>query len=457
MFETILNLSFYTFLAICFVLVIYYIPRLRGWFASFKKQKRLINDKKNNIAVLIPARNESKVIGQLLNSINNQTYPKEHFGVHIIIKESNDPTIELAKEVNGRIHIASNQTCKGDALDVCLKQLLSENPDQYDAYLIIDADCVLTDTFLEEMNNALASGKQVIQGKKIVKNYHIKNKKANSLSSSCNGLIWTIIDDMGNRFKADNNITQMTIGTGLMLRSDVIKMLGGWPYKKTLTEDIELMFDCMVKKISTFYYSYAVLYMEESTSLKVTNKRRTRWLTGVVDSKRLYNKQVKLAAKSKSKEDKRNKYYVLALWPIFYYIGTCVVYSALQLITTVVLLILKNSLWLKSLMYAGIAIGIIYVSFMFLTLMCLIVERKNMPISIFRKIILLFAHPIFYMGYIPIISKALFTKKNRGWEVIDRIDYKIEAIQKSEVDEAEDIEVERISDDEGEYVCLLQD
>jgi hypothetical protein len=208
----------------------------------------------------------------------------------------------------------------------------------------------------------------------------------------------------------------------------------------------------MVKKISTYYYSYAVFYMEESTSLKVTNKRRTRWLTGVVDSKRLYKKQVKLAAKTK--EDKRNKYYVLALWPVFYFIGACVIFSGSQFLSAILLFVFKNDLWMKSFLYAAIGIGIIYFSFFLLTLMCLIVERKNMPISIFKKIILLFVHPIFYMGYIPIISKALFTKKNRGWEVIDRIDFKMQ-IPQTKIDE--EITVERIPDEEGEFVCQLQD
>ena len=77
-----------------------------------------------------------------------------------------------------------------------------------------------------------------------------------------------------------------------------------------------------------------------------------------------------------------------------------------------------------------------------------------MPISIFRKIVLLFAHPIFYMGYIHIISRALFTKKNRGWEVIDRIDFKIQ-ISQAKTDE--EITVKRIPEEEGEFVCLLQD
>lgn len=449
MVKTVLDISLYVFLTICSVLIVFYIPRLKGWFASFKKQKRLINPKKNNIAVIIPARNESKVIGDLLSCLSRQTYSKEHFGVHVIIKENNDPTIKIAEQFKAQVHIASNQTCKGDALDFCLQEILKTNPDKYDSYVIVDADCMLDEKFLEEMNNAMASGKQIIQAKKIVKNYHIKNKKANSLSASCNGLIWTIIDDMGNRYKSDKNITGMTIGTGLMLRSDVVKMLGGWPYRQTLTEDIELMFDCMVKKISTFYYSYAIMYMEESTSLKVTNKRRRRWLTGVVDSKRIYAKAVKKSAKTK--EDKRNKYYVLALWPVFYYIGTCVVFSILQFGVSVVLFILRNALWLKSLLYCGIGIGIIYVSFLILTLFCLIVERKNMPISLFRRIVLLFVHPVFYMGYIPIIARALFLSNKKGWEVIERIDFKMDTAQDAEV------KVELLSDDEGELACLPQD
>mgnify|MGYP000904630661 CR=1 FL=1 len=445
MVKTALDISLYVFLAICSLLIIFYIPRLKGWFASFKKQKRLINDKKNNIAVIIPARNESKVIGDLLDCLTRQTYPKEHFGVHVIVKESNDPTIEIAKQTKASVHIASNQTCKGDALDFCLKEILNTNPEQYDAYVIVDADCMLDSKFLEEMNNAMTSGKQVIQAKKIVKNYHIKDKKANSISASCNGLIWTIIDDMGNRYKSDKNITGMTIGTGLMLRSDVVKMLGGWPYRQTLTEDIEFMFDCMVKKISTFYYSYAIMYMEEATSLKVTNKRRRRWLTGVVDSKRIYAKQVKNSATTK--EDKRNKYYVLALWPVFYYVGACVFFSIMQFGFSIALFILGESLWIKALLYSIIGVGIIYISFLILTLFCLIIERKNMPISLFRRIILLFVHPVFYMGYIPIIARALFFSNNKGWEVIERIDFKMD----------NEAQVEPLSDDEGELACLPQD
>lgn len=420
-----LNISLYVFLGLLAIALIMYFPRFKAWFGAMRPQKRLINSKRNKIALIIPARNESKAIGDLLMSIKAQTYGRQYFDAHFIVKDPADKTVNLVKEVGGIIHIAEHQTCKGDALDFCMKRILSETPDLYDAFLIVDADCMMDERYLEEMNNSLASGAKVIQGKKLVKNYLIKHKGANSMASSCNGLIWTIIDDMGNRYKSDRGLTVMTVGTGLMLTTDLVKELDGWPYRQTLTEDIELMYDCMSKRIPTFYYSYAKLYLEESTSLSMTNKRRNRWLTGVIDSKRLYHKRVKAAAGSR--HEKRDKYYVLALWPVYFLIGLCTVFMGIQLVAAALLIVISNPLWLKALIFAAIGGGTIYLSFLLLTVSCLIVERKNMPVSLGRRLAILLMHPFFYMGYIPIISRALFLKGNRGWEVIERIDFKLSA------------------------------
>ncbi len=404
-----------------------YIPRIKGWFTSFKKQKRLYSNKFNKIAVIIPARNESAVIEDLLLSLENQTFPKEYFTTHIVIKDDNDKTITIAEKYNAIIHIAKDQTCKGDALNLCLKEIMSLET-EYDYYVIIDADCMLHKEFLTEMNNATVSGADIIQAKKVVKNYLLKDRKANSLASMCNGLIWTIIDDMGNRYKADKGITGMTIGTGIMLSNKLVNRLGGWPYRQTLTEDMELMNDAAINNYSTFYYSYALMYLEESTSLKVTNKRRTRWLTGLIDADRIYRKKLKAAATTK--KERRNRYFVTALKPVFKYIGTLTLGVLFFGITAIVGLITGIADLKAGFIYAGICCVVVYLSFLLLTLCCLIVERKNMPINIFKKAVLLFIHPIFYMGYIPIIAKALIFKANKDWEVIDRIGINMVSLNK---------------------------
>lgn len=417
----VVNIFFILFIISCMVCLILYLPRMHAWFTSFEPQVRLKETKKNKIAVIVPARNESKVIGELFSSIQKQTYDKAYFDVHVIVKEETDPTIAICQEENAYVHIVKNQTCKGDAIDGCLKDILHQNANQYDAYIIIDADCMLDGDFLTQINIAMASGCQIIQAKKLVKNYLSTNKKANSIHSSANGLIWTMIDDMGNRFKSDHQITNMTIGTGILFRSELIQKWQGWPYRQTLTEDIELMYDSVVNHYSTFYYSYAIMYVEESPSLKVTNKRRTRWLQGVIDSKRIYNEAMQ--GLPHTKENRRNKYYTTALSIVFWYIGIITFYLLSQLFLSFGLFLFRSPIWHKTMLYAMIAFGLLYFSFFVLTAVCMIVERKNIHLSLWRKLILLLYHPIFYMGYIPIIFKALVSNKSKGWEVIERVDF----------------------------------
>lgn len=419
MLKTLLEYITIGYVAICVLTLIYYLPRLKCWFSPFRKQPVIHNDKKNRFAILVPARNESKVINSLFESFKGQTYDRNYFDVHIIVKEENDPTIALAnKEPNTFCHVVSTQNCKGDALDGAIKDIIANQPNYYDAFVIVDADCLLAPTFIEEMNNAMASGKQVIQAKKIVKNYLGDHTP---LSAACNGLIWPLMDDLGNRYKSDHNITIMTIGTGILIRSDVIKELGGWPYRQTLTEDIEFMYDCAINHFSTFYYSHARIYVEEASTLHVTNKRRTRWLTGVVDSKRIYNDQIKRL--NITKEEKKNKYYTTALSPVYLFVGTNTIFSIFNLVTALVLFLLHDSTYIMALNLGIFSFLVIYVSFFFLTIFCMLVDRKEIKLPFYKKLLLLFVHPLFYMGYIPIISKALFLRTNRGWEVIERIDF----------------------------------
>ena len=190
-------------MAICLML---YLPRLRCWLYARYRQPRLVAKTKRNLAVIIPARNESAAITPLLESLDRQTYPKEHFGVHVIVKEPDDPTIAIAGKADARVHVVRGQKRKGDALDACLKDILTNEPTRYDNYIIVDADCILDEKFLEEMNNAAESGAEIITSKKKVKNYFYGNRETQPLSACCNGIIWTLMDNMGNAAKSKSGL-----------------------------------------------------------------------------------------------------------------------------------------------------------------------------------------------------------------------------------------------------------
>lgn len=399
-----------------FFLVMCY-PRLKCWSYAFKKQERLVNETNNKLAILVPARNESLAIGTLFDCLLSQTYPRECFDVHVIVKEENDPTIAMAHEKGFFTHVASEQTCKSDALDFCLQKILATDPDAYEAYIILDADCALDTSFLEEMNNALASGADIICSKKKVKNYFWGTKREQPMSACCNAIIWTLLDNMGNSYKSAHGYPCFTVGTGLMLRSNVIKEKNGWQYKATMTEDVELMHEAVLDGRKFFYYEHAVIYMEEAQRLSQTNKRRTRWLSGVVDSDRLYGKRVSRSCRFE------DRYYTSALNYVYCYVGTSVIFACIMALLSIILAIAGSPLLAHTALLTLLAIAVIYTSFFITTVVAMLSDRKNIKLPVYKKIALAFVHPLFYMQYIFIIGKALLTHGNRKWEVIERVQF----------------------------------
>ena len=56
----------------------------------------------HRLAILICARNEETVIGDLLKSISDQTYPKDQYEVFVMADNCSDHTAKIAKE-NGAV------------------------------------------------------------------------------------------------------------------------------------------------------------------------------------------------------------------------------------------------------------------------------------------------------------------------------------------------------------------
>lgn len=399
------------------VFVIFYIPRLLCWFAPLRKQKRLTNRKQNRFAVIIPARNEGLAVMPLFRSILAQTYDNNLFDTYVVVKEKNDPVREYANMVHATVYVDETQKCKGDCLDYCIKAILRNKSREYDGYIIIDADCTLDAHFLDEMNHAMASGAQVINAKKLVKNYYSENKKDTTIITACNGLIWTLMDDMGNRFKSDHGYTTMTITTGILIRKDLIESWQGWNYCKTLTEDMELQRDCGVQGYKTFYYSYAKIYMEEAPSHVETNKRRTRWMTGIIAADRLY---ASLLLRKRCKHQFWDNYYLFCLWNTYLFIGGLYAIASINLFGVCLLALFHKAYLYVAVRVAFTAISVIYVAFLIMTGVAIITDWNNIKLSPMKKLQLWLIHPLFYMEYIKIVAKAIFFKSTAEWEEIKR-------------------------------------
>lgn len=404
--------SYIIFGAILALVLLAYAPRLAAWFGFLLPYEHLHNEKKNKIAVLVPARNESAVITPLLDSLARQTY--SNFEVFVIVKNPQDPTIALTKKRKFHIHVEAEQTCKSDALDGAIQKIIRKDRDAFDAYLILDADTLIHDDYLEEMNNALASGRDVVVSKKIVKNYFLK-KGSLTFQGAANGYIWTLFDEMGNRYKSLHHIALFTVGSGLMISKKIILHNEGWCYKSTLTEDCELAGDIIANHWSTYYAPYAPIYMEEAPSLRDTNKRRNRWMGGLTSSQKLY------FYKDKEMGSFWDNYYCYSIFLSYLYFGLLSAYAFGNGVAALVFFFLKNSLFPWAAAASLGALALIYLSFFFMALIAYFASFKDVQGHHLFRILTIFFVPFHYLGYFKIMGKVFLGKSSSSWEEIARV------------------------------------
>ena len=164
---------------------LYYI--ITGLFAFYNKKGKIRKYKaKTRFAILIAARNEEKVIGNLLDSLNKQNYPKELYDIFVIPNNCTDKTKEIAASkgattIDCQVPVSS----KGDALKFGFKFMLQNYP-EYEAYCIFDADNIVHPDFLKRMNDAKLAGYKVAQG------YRDSKNPSDTWISSCYSLYYLI-------------------------------------------------------------------------------------------------------------------------------------------------------------------------------------------------------------------------------------------------------------------------
>ena len=80
---------------------------------------------------IIPAHNEEAVVGNLVESLKKQNYPKELLDIYVIADNCTDGTAKVAEEAGAIVlkRFDSEKKTKGYALQWFLKQKIEENAD----------------------------------------------------------------------------------------------------------------------------------------------------------------------------------------------------------------------------------------------------------------------------------------------------------------------------------------
>lgn len=359
--------------------------------------------KNPNFCILIPARYESKVISNLLESIKNQTQKIDMKNVYVIIEDLTDPTLKITKSFGANIIMRRKVHLKrkGYALMEAI-EYLNERKKFYDAYFIFDADNILDKNYLKYMTKTFKEGYDIGIGYR-----NTKNGNTNAIASS-SSLIFSLINTLGNNRKNKNTINNTISGTGFYINGKFIKEWNTYPFH-TLTEDYELSLYAITHNMTTYYNKNAIYYDEQPENYKLYKTQRIRWIKGYFEARKIYLKE--LSKKLKFTNPNIGSVYteLIGVWDII-----LIILGLILLIIYYFLNILTNSVINKFI----ILITAIYIILILLTIYVLMKEQKNFKLKKVIIIKTIFLHPFLLIAYIPCALKAIFTK-NLEWIPIE--------------------------------------
>ena len=227
-----------------------------------------------NYAVLIAARNEELVIGQLIDSINEQNYPKEKIKVFVVADNCSDKTALISKSRGATVYerFDLSKQRKGYALDFLLENIEKDfKIKSFDGYIIFDADNLLDKNFVKEINKAFVQNKNAVRGY-----LNTKNFDTNFITSAYSIHFYrSVVAQHRPRqfFKLGTHIN----GTGVLISSEILK--NGWKYH-SLTEDAELTAHLTSVHIKVEICEQAIFFDEQPDKFKFVFRQRVRWEKG---------------------------------------------------------------------------------------------------------------------------------------------------------------------------------
>lgn len=275
------------------------------------KEKPIIEEKENRFMAIIPAHNEAAVVGNLIESLKKQNYPKDLYDIYVIADNCTDNTAEIARKAGAIVYERFDETkkTKGFALNWFLAQKIEEDA-PYDALCVFDADNIADENFLKAMNKKLCQGETVVQGYR-----DIKNPSDNWITAGYAIFYWTM-----NRFyhlaRYNIGLSPLLNGTGFMVKFDVIKPTG-WD-TNTLTEDIEFSLKNIIEGRKLGWATDAIVYDEQPTSFKQSWSQRSRWTVGHIQCMKEYTGLLAAAVKEhKTLMNFDGLLYILGSIPMF--------------------------------------------------------------------------------------------------------------------------------------------
>ena len=401
-FVDVFNFSVFLAFTICFAYQLFYVFNVLT-----TKPVELTAKKNHRYAVLISARNEETVIGNLIHSIKVQNYPAELIDIFVIADNCTDNTAEIAEEAGAIVFRRFNEELvgKGYALDFAIKTILARYADRgYEAYFVFDADNVLDVNYFREMNKTFDNGALASTSYRNSKNYD-----SNWISAGY--ATWFLREaKFLSQARLNLNTSCAISGTGFFISAEIINKVGGWKWH-LLTEDIEFSTNSIIDGLRISYCPTAVLYDEQPITFRDSWNQRFRWAKGFYQ---VFAKYAGGLVKGIFTQTKGHKF---ACYDMLMTISPAMLLTVISVLFNATILVLG----VTGAMSTGVMVAsslssisfclLSYVLFMFvLGVLTTFVEWDSIHSTPAKKIRYMFTFPLFMLTYIPIALAALVKK-----------------------------------------------
>jgi 1,2-diacylglycerol 3-beta-glucosyltransferase len=224
------------------------------------------------VSILVPAKNESSVLANLVYSLCQLNYPSDRLDIWVVDDGSIDETPQLLRELQTQfpalqVHRRESKGGKSGALNAVFPFTQGE------IILVCDADAQLPANFLQQTVSLFQ--KQAIGAVQVRK--AISNANTNLLTR-CQQMEMNCDSFLQTHRIAIGGMSELR-GNGMLVRRELLEKCQGWN-ENTVTDDLDLCFKLYLAGAEIEFVTVPSIQEEGVTSWEKLWNQRCRWAEG---------------------------------------------------------------------------------------------------------------------------------------------------------------------------------
>ena len=243
-----------------------------AFFPARRKQKmsRSSISTLRSFAILIPAKDEERVIGETIKSLKKLNYPPDLIDIYVVADNCTDCTVGIARESGALVYERTRQSqswAKPRALKFLLERLEDEHQ-TYDVYVVLDADNIADPQFCSELNKTFDHGFHAVQGHR-----QFYNSDDNWLTNLIGVSEMAMLTELAGRERL--GLSSCLRGSAMGFTADLLNRIGGIPQYADETSALQAM--CALHGFRVGWCPSAVVFDENVSSYQELSHQRWRW------------------------------------------------------------------------------------------------------------------------------------------------------------------------------------